>query len=50
MNDSIATRITEDEVAPVLAAVRAGIEQRTERLEHGGLDPRRITGGVTVPL
>ncbi|KRF04670.1 hypothetical protein ASH00_13750 [Arthrobacter sp. Soil782] len=30
MNDSIATRITEDEVAPVLAAVRAGIEQRRQ--------------------
>lgn len=30
MNDSIATRITEDEVAPVLATVRAGIEQHRQ--------------------
>ncbi|GAB3555053.1 WYL domain-containing protein [Arthrobacter tumbae] len=30
MNDSIATRITEDEVAPVLATVRAGIEQQRQ--------------------
>lgn len=30
MNDSIATRITEDDVAPVLATVRAGIEQRRQ--------------------
>lgn len=30
MNDSIATRIAEDELAPVIAAVRAGIEQRRQ--------------------
>lgn len=30
MNDSIATRITEDEVAPILATVRAGIEKRRQ--------------------
>lgn len=30
INDSIATSITEDEVAPVLATVRAGIEQRRQ--------------------
>lgn len=30
MNESIAARVTEDEVAPVLATVRAGIEQRKQ--------------------
>ena len=30
MNDAIATRITEDEVAPVLATVRTGIEQQRQ--------------------